>query len=67
MQRSQGRSASLIALHPARLAMLIAIALQLTACEAVKGIFKAGFWVGVIVVVAVVAGIAFAFSKLRSS
>lgn len=50
----------------AQLAVLCWVALQLTACELAKGIFKAGFWVGIIAVVAVLALIGFGVSKLRS-
>jgi hypothetical protein len=39
------------------LAATSALALQLTACEAVKFVFKTGFWVGALVVVALVVGI----------
>jgi hypothetical protein len=45
---------------------LSALSLQLTACEAIKTIFKAGVWVGVLGVLAVVILGAFAVSKLRS-
>lgn len=41
------------------LATLTAMLMTLTGCEAVKGIFKAGMWTGVILV-AIVAGILFA-------
>ena len=41
------------------LATLTAMLMTLTGCEAVKGIFKAGLWTGVILV-AVIAGILFA-------
>jgi hypothetical protein len=41
------------------LATLAAMLMTLTGCEAVKGIFKAGMWTGVILV-AVIAGILFA-------
>lgn len=41
------------------LATLAAMLMTLSGCEAVKGIFKAGVWTGVILV-AVIAGILFA-------
>ena len=41
------------------LATITAMLMTLTGCEAVKGIFKAGMWTGVILV-AVIAGILFA-------
>lgn len=41
------------------LATLIAALLTLSGCELVEGIFKAGMWVGVLMV-AIVAGILFA-------
>jgi len=37
-----------------RLATVSALALQLTACEAVKFVFKTGFWIGALVVLAVI-------------
>jgi hypothetical protein len=45
---------------------LSVLALQLSGCELAKGIFKAGFWVGIIVVLAVLGLIGFGISKLRS-
>ena len=47
------------------LAALLAFTLTLAGCEAIEGIFKAGFFVGVIAVVLVVAGIGFLAMKLR--
>jgi hypothetical protein len=44
---------------------LATLSLQLTACELVKGIFKAGVWVGVIAVVLVVGLAGWGLSKLR--
>ncbi len=38
---------------PSIMAMLVAIAMSASGCAAIKGIFKAGLWVGVIAVVAV--------------
>jgi hypothetical protein len=45
---------------------LSVLALQLTGCELAKGIFKAGFWVGIVAVLAVIALVAFGVSKLSS-
>lgn len=39
------------------------LALQLTACEAVKFVFKAGFWVGALVVVALILVVGFALRR----
>lgn len=40
-----------------------ALALQLTACEAVKFVFKAGFWVGALVVIALVVVVGFVWKR----
>jgi hypothetical protein len=48
----------------AALAMMLAFALSASGCQVVEGIFKAGFWVGVVVVIAVLALLVFAVSKL---
>lgn len=40
------------------------VATLLTSCEAIEGIFKAGMWTGVIIVVAVVALIIWIISKV---
>ncbi|MEP6675606.1 MAG: phosphatidate cytidylyltransferase [Ferruginibacter sp.] len=37
--------------------------LSLSSCEAIAGIFKAGVWVGVLIVVAVIGLIVFALSR----
>jgi len=39
--------------------------LALSGCEAIGDIFQAGVWVGVIIVVLVLAGIGFVVAKLR--
>ena len=39
------------------------LAMQLTACEAVKFVFKAGFWVGALVVVALLLLVGFALRR----
>ena len=38
---------------------LIALSTLLTGCGLVEGIFEAGMWTGIVVVVALVAGVAF--------
>jgi hypothetical protein len=48
------------------LAVLIALTLTLAGCEVIGGIFKAGFFVGVIVVMLVVVGVGFLVAKMRS-
>lgn len=45
------------------LAATSVLALQLTGCEAVKFVFKTGFWLGVIVVVAIVAVVGFVMRR----
>jgi hypothetical protein len=40
-------------------AILVILPLTATGCEAIGDIFKAGIWVGIIIVIAVVAVIAF--------
>ena len=47
------------------LTTLILLALNLTACELAKGIFKAGVWVGVLAVLGVVLLVALGFGVLR--
>ncbi|HYU78612.1 MAG TPA: hypothetical protein VEK56_06485 [Vicinamibacterales bacterium] len=44
---------------------LLTLLPMLAGCDAIKGIFKAGFAVGVIAVVVVVAGIGFLVAKMR--
>lgn len=48
-----------------RLLLLSAIVLALAACSAVAGIFKAGMWTGVLVIVVVVALIVWLFGRGR--
>ena len=48
-----------------RLYAVLFLALASTGCELVGGIFKAGMWVGVFMVVVVLAVLFFAVSKLR--
>ena len=47
------------------LATLLALSITLTSCEAIGGIFKAGMWVGVIVVVGIVALVLWLLGKAR--
>jgi len=48
------------------LAFLFALMPLMTGCEVVEGIFKAGVWVGILIVVAVIALIVWIISKARS-
>jgi hypothetical protein len=52
-------------MHWLWLALLLAVAPLMAGCEAIEGIFKAGFFVGVIAVVALVVGVGFLVMKLR--
>jgi hypothetical protein len=47
------------------LTLLILSTVLLGGCEVVGGIFKAGMWVGIIMVVLILAGVAFLVAKLR--
>lgn len=47
------------------LATLLALSITLTSCDAIGGIFKAGMWVGVIVVVGIVALVLWLLGKAR--
>lgn len=44
---------------------LFVIAFTLSSCEAIAGIFKAGVWVGVIIVVVIIAVIFWLINKSR--
>jgi len=46
----------------ARLLLVVVLAVTVAGCSAVAGIFKAGFWVGIVIAVIVVVGI-FALMK----
>jgi hypothetical protein len=48
-----------------RLVVIAALALSVSACEAIGTIFEAGIWVGVIMVVIVLAIVGFIAAKLR--
>lgn len=45
------------------IALLASTTMLLTSCEVVKGIFKAGLWSGIIIVVIIIALIIWLFSK----
>ena len=49
----------------ARVLLLVVLALSVSGCEVIGGIFKAGLWVGIIVVVLIVGIIGFIAAKLR--
>lgn len=44
-------------LSVARILLVLLLLVSLAGCSAIAGIFKAGFWVGVIIAVVIVAGI----------
>jgi hypothetical protein len=46
------------------LAGLMGLLLTFTGCSVIEGIFKAGVWVGVLMVVAVIGGIIFLISRM---
>ena len=48
-----------------RLFLLLLLSVTVSGCELVAGIFKAGFWTGIIVVALVVVGIPFLVGKAR--
>jgi hypothetical protein len=56
---------SRLAARPAQLILLLLLTLFVSACEAIGTIFEAGVWVGVIMVVAVIALIGFVAAKMR--
>ena len=45
--------------------LIVMVALSSSGCEVVAGIFKAGFWVGIIVVVLIVGIVGFIAAKMR--
>ena len=49
----------------ARLFLLFSLAVVTSGCNIIGGIFKAGFWSGIIVVVLIAAGIVFLVGKGR--
>ena len=50
--------------HTSLLLLLLAL-VSLSACEVIGGIFKAGVWVGIVLVVLVLAGVFWIAGKLR--
>ena len=47
----------------ARILLVVLLALITTGCAAVAGIFKAGFWVGVVIAVILVVGVFALFGR----
>ena len=47
------------------LSLLAVLAIGISGCEVIGAIFEAGVWVGAIIVVAILALVGFAFTKLR--
>ena len=47
------------------LLLLLVVLLSLTGCEVIGGIFKAGVWVGILLVLVVLAGLFWIVGKLR--
>ncbi len=45
--------------------LLLVVLLSLTGCEVIGGIFKAGVWVGILLVLVVLAGVFWIMGKLR--
>jgi hypothetical protein len=48
-----------------RLYAILALAISSAGCELIEGVFKAGMWVGIILVVLVVGGIMLLVGRLR--
>jgi hypothetical protein len=48
-----------------RLALVLVLAVAVAGCEVVGGIFKAGMWVGIIMVVLVLAIVMWLIGKMR--
>lgn len=70
LERSAGARALMprtMRLSPgAAVAAAVPVALCLTGCQVVEGIFKAGFWVGALAVIAVIALVVFVAVKALS-
>jgi len=49
-----------------RLYAILVLALASSGCELVGGIFKAGMWVGVLMVLGIIALVFFAVAKMKS-
>ncbi|MEP7230664.1 MAG: hypothetical protein ABI691_10460 [Ginsengibacter sp.] len=45
--------------------LMLAIAVTFSSCEAIAGIFKAGVWVGVVIVVVIIALVLWLISKAK--
>jgi hypothetical protein len=45
--------------------LIVLVALSSGGCEAVEAVFKAGMWVGIIIVVLIIALVGFIAAKLR--
>ena len=45
--------------------LLLALLVSLSGCEAIAGIFKAGMWTGVIVIVAIIALVLYLVGKTK--
>jgi len=60
-----GREAEAKLMQSLVLILLLLSALMLSGCEVIGDIFQAGVWVGVILVVLVVVGVAWIAGKLR--
>ena len=58
---------SRVGARPAQLILVLLLTLFVSACQAIGTIFEAGVWVGVIIVVAVVALLGFIAAKMRRS
>jgi hypothetical protein len=43
--------------YTARLLLIVLLAVTVAACEVVGGIFKAGFWVGIVIAAVIVVGL----------
>ena len=48
-----------------RLYLLVLLAVPLAGCQIVEGIFKVGMWVGIILVLLVVAAVFFVVNRVR--
>jgi hypothetical protein len=44
--------------HVSRVLLIVLLAISVAGCEVVGGIFKAGFWVGIVIAAIIVIGIA---------
>ncbi len=51
-------------MYKLRTVILLALLTAFSGCELVGDIFEAGVWTGILIVVAIIAGIIFLFSKI---